>query len=134
MREHDNLRRDTLRYVLAAIKQSEVDGRKELNDQDVQLLLAKQAKQRQESIADGERAGREDLVAQEKAELAIIESYLPQMMSREEVDDVAREVITATGATSIRDMGAVMGKLMPQLRGKADGKTISAAVKELLQG
>jgi uncharacterized protein YqeY len=134
MREGDTMKRDTLRMLLAAIKQEEVDERILLDDDGCQRILAKQAKQRKESIADAQRAGREDLAAQEEAELAIIESYLPQMMSRNEIEAVAAEVIAEQGASGLQDMGRVMGQLMLRLQGRADGKLASQIARELLQG
>jgi hypothetical protein len=96
--------------------------------------LSRQAKQRRESIADAEKAGRNQLAAQEKEELEIIEAYLPQMMGEDEVRLIAGEVIAEVGASSIKDMGRVMGQLMPRLQGKADGRVISTVVRQLLQG
>jgi uncharacterized protein YqeY len=119
--------------LLAAIKQAEVDGQMELDDAGVQAVLTKQAKQRRESIADYERAGREALADQEKAELLIIESYLPTMMTREEIADAAKQTISEVGATGPQDMGKVMGQLMPKVGGKADGSLVSEVVRELLQ-
>lgn len=133
IREGDTDRRDTLRLVLAAIKQAEVDEQATLDDAGVQALLAKQAKQRRESIADYEKAGRPELAAQEAAEVALIESYLPQMMSREEVEAVAAEVIAESGVTEMKGMGQVMAQLMPRLKGKADGRLVSEVVRDLLQ-
>ena len=133
MRKGDAMRRDTLRMVLAAIKQEEIDNRIELDDTACQKILAKQAKQRKESIADAEKAGRADLIEQEEAELAIIETYLPQMMSRAEIEVVAAEVIGELGASGVQDTGRVMGQLMPRLQGRADGKVASQVVRELLQ-
>ena len=130
----DQKRRDVIRLLLAAIKQVEVDSGHELDDAAVQSLLAKQAKQRRESIAFSERAGRDDLVAEERAELQIIESYLPEMMSREEIAALAQKVIAETGAASMKDMGKVMGRLMPQLKGQADGQLVNTVVRSLLQG
>jgi uncharacterized protein YqeY len=105
-----------------------------LDDEGCLKVLTKQAKQRHESIADAERAGRDDLVQQEQAELAIIETYLPQMMARAEIEAAAAEVIQEQGASGMRDMGRVMGELMPRLQGRADGKLTSQVVRELLQG
>lgn len=133
MRGGDSERRDVLRQLLAAIKQVEVDSQKTLDEAGVLAVVQKQAKQRQESIADGERAGRDDLVAQERAELAIIEDYLPQMMSREEVEQLAREAIAASGVDSVKGMGQVMSMLMPQVQGRADGRMVSDVVRSLLQ-
>lgn len=133
MREGDATKRDTLRMLLAAVKQVEKDDQIELDDAAVEKVVAKQAKQRKESIADAERAGRTDLVAQEQAELAIIEGYLPQMLSEDEIKAVAVQVIDEQGASGMQDMGRVMGQLMPRLQGQADGKLTSHIVRELLQ-
>jgi uncharacterized protein YqeY len=133
MREGETTRRDTLRMMLAAIKQVEIDEQTLLDDEGCLKVLGKQAKQRKESIADAERAGRDDLIQQEQAELAIIESYLPQMMSRAEIEAVAAQVIREQGASGMKDMGRIMGELMPRLRGQADGKLTSQIVRELLQ-
>lgn len=133
MRSGDSEKRDTLRMLLAAIKQEEVDQRRTLNDDEIVDVLAKQAKQRRESIADAEKAGRTDLAVQEKAELAIIQAYLPQMMSEKEIRVLAEQSILETGATGPQDMGKVMGNIMPKVKGSADGKLVSKLVRELLQ-
>lgn len=132
MREGDKHRRDTLRLLLAAVQQEEVDGQAELDDAGVQRVLAKQAKQRRESIADAEIAGRLDLIETEDAELQLIERYLPQMMPEEQVRTKAESVIVELDATDMKDMGRVMAQLMPQLKGKADGRIVSGVVRELL--
>lgn len=132
MRSGENQRRDVLRMVLAAVKQAEVDGRAPLDDSGVQDVLRKQLKQRQESIADFEKARRSDDVAREKAESAIIEAYLPQMMTREDIEKMASDVIRELGVTDIKEMGRVMGKLMPQLKGNADGRVVNDVVRSLL--
>ncbi|HSH04898.1 MAG TPA: GatB/YqeY domain-containing protein [Anaerolineae bacterium] len=128
----DGERRDVLRLLMAAIKQIEVDEQKELDDAGVLAMLQKQAKQRRESISEYEKGGREELAAQEKVELAIIEAYLPQMMSREEIEAVAAQAIADVGATGPQDMGKIMGKLMPQVKGKADGRLVNEVVRGLL--
>lgn len=133
MRAGDKEKRDTLRLLLAAVKQAEVDGQQTLDDAGVQAVLTKQAKQRRESIAEYERAGRVDLAENEKAELVIIESYLPQMMSRAEITEIATRTINDLGASGPTDTGRVMGRLMPQVKGKADGRLVSEVVRELLQ-
>ncbi|RMG96038.1 MAG: GatB/YqeY domain-containing protein [Chloroflexi bacterium] len=133
MRAGDTQKRDTLRMLLAAVKQAEVDSRTELDDNGILNVLTKQAKQRRESIADYEKGGRTDLVQKETAELEIIENYLPKQMSREEIRQLASKAIAEVGATSAKDMGKVMGKLMPQLKGKADGRLVNEVVRELLQ-
>ena len=134
MRDKDNSTRDTLRLLLAAVKQAEVDGGKALDDDAVQAIVTKQAKQRRESIVAYEEAGRTDLSEPEKLELAVIENYLPQMMGRDEIEAIAKEVIAETGAEGPRAMGAIMGKLMPKIKaaGQADGKLVNQVVRELL--
>ena len=134
MREGDTSKRDTLRMVLAAIQQEEIDRRIVLDDSGVQDVIRKQAKQRRESINDAEKADRAELAAQEQMELEIISSYMPQMMTESEIRSLATETITNIGATSMEDMGKVMGQLMPQVKGRADGRLVSDTVRELLQG
>lgn len=133
MREGDSQHRDVLRMIMAAIKQVEVDDRKVLDDDGIQDVLRKQVKQRQESIADFERAGRPVEVEREKAESAIIESYLPQMMPREEIEQIARQIIADLGVSDVKSMGQVMGRLMPHVKGKADGRVVNEVVRGLLQ-
>ena len=132
MKSGDNEKRDVLRMLMAAIKQTEVDDRIELDDAGIQKVLTKQAKQRRESIADYEKAGRTELANQEKMELSHIEAYLPQMMSREEIEKIASAIVADLGATGPKAMGQVMGKLMPQVKGKADGRLVNEVVRELL--
>ncbi len=132
MRAGETDKRDVLRMLTAAIKQVEVDEQKELTDQEVTDVLTKQAKQRRESIADYEKAGRPELAKVEEAELAVIESYLPKMMSRDEIAALASAVIADVGAQGPQAMGQVMGKLMPQVKGKADGRLVNEVVRELL--
>lgn len=133
MREGQTQRRDVLRMVMAAIKQTEVDTRQTLNDDGVQDVLRKQLKQRQESIADYSKAGRQNEVDRELAESAIIEGYLPQMMSRDEIEQLARTIISETGATDPKNIGQVMSLLMPHVKGRADGRLVNEVVRSLLQ-
>ena len=133
MRGNDTQRRDVLRMVLAAVKQIEIDSRVTLDDAGVQDVLRRQVKQRQESIADFTRAGRPDEVARETAEAALIESYLPQMMSREVMEELARAAIAETGVSDAKGMGQVMSRLMPQVKGRADGRLVNDVVRGLLQ-
>lgn len=133
MKAKDNDTRDTLRLLAAAIKQVEVDEQKELDDAAVQAILLKQAKQRRESIDEYEKAGRGELAKAEKTELAIIENYLPIMMDEAEIRALAEKVIAEVGATDVKSMGMVMGKLMPQVKGKADGKLVNQVVQDLLK-
>ena len=132
MRSGDAARRDTLRHLLAAVKQVEVDTRKELSDADVEQVLTREAKRRRESIEGFQKGRRADLVSKEQSELQLIESYLPQQMSRTEIEALARQAIAETGAQSPAQVGAVMQRLMPQVKGKADGKLVNQVVRELL--
>jgi uncharacterized protein YqeY len=133
MKAGDDVGKRTLRSLKAAITRAQKDNDNQpLNDEQILKVLQKQAKQRRDSIEAYQQAGREDLVAEESAELAVIERYLPQMMSEKEIRAVAQTVIAEVGATGPRDTGKVMGKLMPQLRGKADGRLVSQVVRGLL--
>ncbi len=133
MRGGDAQRRDVIRMLLAAIKQVEVDTRHDLDNDGVQDVLRKQLKQRQESIADFEKAGRPNEVARELAESAIIEGYLPQMMSREEIELVAREIIDEMGGADVKMMGQVMSRVMAEVKGRADGRVVNEVVRGLLK-
>ncbi|ADJ25450.1 hypothetical protein Dehly_0119 [Dehalogenimonas lykanthroporepellens BL-DC-9] len=134
LRGGDKIRLNTLRLIISAINYAEIEQQKELDDTGVHVVIGKMAKQRRESIEAFKAGNREDLVAQEQAELDILESYLPRQMTREEITVEAKKVIAETGATGPRDMGKVMGKLTPMLRGRADGKEVAAVVTELLKG
>ena len=134
MRQGDEQRRSTLRLVMAAIKNAEIEKRRELKEGELLAIIAKEAKQRRESIAQFETGGRQDLVDREKAELQILVAYLPEQLSREEIEAKARQIIEEVGATSPAQMGQVMRRLMPLMQGKADGKLVSQVVKELLAG
>ena len=130
MKNRDTQRRDVIRLAQSAIKQVEIDTRKELSAEDVVSILQKEAKMRRETIDEMRGAGRD--VAAEEAELSILESFLPQQLSREEIARLAQQAIDEVGAQSNQDMGKVMGKLMPQVRGRADGNVVNQVVRELL--
>src|SRR5690554_5004662 len=130
MRGQDTLRRDVIRIALSAIKQVEVDERRTLTPDDVFAVLQREAKQRRESIAEAENAGRLETAQLEREKLAILEEFLPRQLSRDEVAALARDAIDQTGATSARDMGKVMGVLMPQVKGRVDGKIVNDVVRE----
>jgi uncharacterized protein YqeY len=139
MRQQDQVRKRTIRSVIAAIKtgETELDSRGErviLDEQGILGIVTKEAKQRRESIAEYEKAGRQDLVEAEEAELAILEAYLPQQLSRDKIEARAREVIEETGASGMHDIGKVMRPLVAELRGQADGREINEVVRELLSG
>jgi uncharacterized protein YqeY len=132
LRNKDEQRKATLRLVLAAIKNAEIDKRGELEEGELLAVLSKQAKQRRESAAQFAEGGREDLVAQEERELEIIEEYIPAQLSEEEIEARAREVIQEIGATTPSQMGEVMRVLMPQMKGRADGRLVNTIVTAIL--
>jgi uncharacterized protein YqeY len=132
MRAKENHKRDTLRNIQAAIKQIEVDQRIEVDDAMVEKILMKYAKQREDAIVQFKEAGRDDLVAKDEMELALVMSYLPEPMSDEELENILKEVIATTGATSMKDMGKVMGAAKSTVGSRADGGRINQAVKKLL--
>jgi uncharacterized protein YqeY len=133
MRAKDKERLATIRLIMAAIKQREVDERIELDDDQVLVVLDKMVKQRRESIAQFEKAGRDDLIAKEAAELDIIQQYLPEQLGEDEINALIDEALQATGASSIKDMGKVMGQLKPKLQGRADMGAVSGLIKARLQ-
>ncbi|MCS6845124.1 MAG: GatB/YqeY domain-containing protein [Caldilineales bacterium] len=138
MRAHDEVRKRALRTAKAAIANAEVEKRGRagreatLTDEEVLAVLARQAKQRRESIAEFTAGGRPDLVEQEQAELAVLESYLPRQLTADEIADVVRQVIAEVGATDPKQVGAVMRAAMERLRGQADGKTVNEIARKLL--
>jgi uncharacterized protein YqeY len=132
LKSRDDLRRSVIRLVLAASKNAEIAKRAALTDSDILGVIAKEAKQRKESIAAFKEGNRPDLVAKEEAELVILEEYLPAQMTREEIVAEARKVIQETGATGLRDKGKVMPQLTTQLKGRAEGREINEVVTELL--
>ena len=131
-REAGKLRLSVIRLVRGAIRQQEIDGQKELSDEDVLGVISKEVKQRRDSIEDFKKGGRDDLVAEAEAEIAVLMEYLPQQLSEDEVRSLVKEAIVASGATSPKDMGKVMKELMPKVKGRADGKLVNGIVKELL--
>ena len=133
MRAGDKVRRSVIRLAMAAIKNAEIARHAALDDTDILGIIAKEARQRQESIEAFRQGNRQDLVAQEEAELAVLKEYLPRQMTREEIIAAARQVIEEVGAQGPGDKGKVMPKLIAQLKGKADGREIHAIVTELLQ-
>jgi len=132
MRAKDKSRLATIRLITAAIKQREVDERIELDDAQVLAVLDKMVKQRRESISQFEKAARDDLIAQEASELDVIQGYLPEPLTEAEISAMIDAAMAATGASSIKDMGKVMGQLKPQLQGRADIGAVSALIKARL--
>lgn len=133
MRSGETEKRDTLRGLMAAIKQVEKDEAVILDDAGILTVLNKQIKQRRETIADAERAGRPDMIAVAAAEIARIEQYLPRQLSRSEIETVVETIIQQLGVTDVKGMGQVMGRVMGQLKGQADGGLVSQIVREKLQ-
>ena len=134
MRAKDSARLSTVRLLLAAMKQKEVDERVELTDADVVAILEKMIKQRRESIAQFEKASRQDLADKEKAEVAVLSAYLPQRLGDAEIQKEINSVIAETGASGAKDMGKVMAALKARLAGRADMAAVSALVKAKLAG
>ncbi len=132
LKQQQRVEVSTLRLLLSEIKNAEIAQQKPADDNKVLDVITKEVKRRRESIEAFKKGNRSDLVAQEEAELAVLMSYLPEQMSRAEVMAAARQVIDAVGAKGPSDKGKVMSQLMPQLKGKADGKEVSEIVSELL--
>jgi len=133
MRSHDEVTRRTLRLVMASIKQSEVDQRVVLDDTAVFAILQKEVKTRNESMDDARKANRADLIEELEAEMVVLKKFLPDEMSDEELQEMARAVIQEVGASAPADMGKVMKELIPRVQGRAPGNRISQAVRSLLQ-
>ena len=130
MKSHDKLTLGVIRMVKSAYRNAEIDGKCELDDAGVGAVIAKEMKQRKESLAEFEKAGRQDLVDETKAEMAVLVKYMPKQLSEDEI----RQIVTAAVAgQSELKMGAVMKLVMPQVKGKADGAVVSKIVKENLQ-
>lgn len=134
MKAKDKPRLGVLRLITAAIKQREVDERISLNDAQVLAVLEKMVKQRKDSIAQYEKAGRDELAQQEAFEIGIIQAYLPEQLSDAEIDALITDAISSSGAASMKDMGKVMGMLKPKLAGRADMGAVSAKIKAQLAG
>lgn len=132
MREGDKVRRSVIRLLRARIKNAEIEQGKALDDSDVLGIVTREVRRHRESITEFKKADRQDLVAQEEAELVVILEYLPRQMSREEIVTAARKLIEEVGAQEPKDKGKVMGRLIAQLKGKADGREVNAVVSELL--
>lgn len=129
----DNLRRDVIRVMMSAIKQVEVDSQKQLAGEDIIAILQKEAKKRRESIDEALKVGRAEIAEQENKELAILEEFLPKQLTRDEITTIVRETIAQTGVSSVKEIGKLMGALMPKVKGLADGKVVNEIVRELLK-
>ena len=132
MQQKDMLRKDTVTMLRAAILQIEKDTQKELTESEIEGIVAKEIKKRKDSIADYEKGGRQDIVDTVNKEIQILEKYLPEQLTEEEILSLVKETIENTGAASMKDMGKVMGALKEKTTGKADGKVVSDMVKQEL--
>lgn len=132
MRAKETQKRDTLRNIQTSIKQIEVDERKELTDSEVEAILAKYLKQREDAASQFAEAGRSDLVEKEEFEIALVKSYLPEPLSDEELETILKEIVAKVGASSMKEMGEVMGVAKAQIGSRADGGRINQIVKQLL--
>jgi len=126
------VRLETIRFLRAAVKNAEIEKQAPLSDDEVLGIITKQVKQLRDSMADFQRSNRQDLIERAQAEIDVLSGYLPEQLSADEVRDLARKVIAQVGAQGPRDMGKVMGPLMAQTKGRADGKLVQQIVKELL--
>ena len=119
-----------IRMVRSAIRQAEIDGKTELDDAGVVSIISKEVKSRRDSIEEFRKGGREDLVEQNEAEIAVLMPYLPKQLSEDEIRELVKAAVAQTGASSQKDMGKVMGALMPKVKGRADGKLVNTIVRE----
>lgn len=121
-----------IRSMRSAIRQAEIDGKTELNDDGVISIISKELKMRQDSLAEFQKGGRDDLVAKTKEEIAVIMPYLPEQLSEDAIKALVKDAVTKTGASSPKDMGKIMKLIMPEVKGKADGKLVNSIVREML--
>ncbi len=132
MRAKDDVAKRTLRMVRAAIKNAEIDGGQPLEEGQVLRILQKEVKSRQETIAEAKKIGRSDIIEDAQAEIAVLERFLPQGLSSDELEAIVRAAVTEAGATSLADMGKVMRLVMPKVQGRADGRQVNEIVRRLL--
>jgi uncharacterized protein len=132
MRAHDNARRDALRLILSSLKSAEKDLQRPLSEDEELQVLQRERKKRIEAIEAFEKAGRDEQAAKEEAELDVLEEFMPEPLSEEELESIVDDAIAENKATSMRDMGRVMADVMPQIAGRADGSAVSQIVREKL--
>lgn len=132
MKSGDKFALSVLRMIRSAVKNAEIDSKRTLSDDEVMDILAREIKQRRDALQDFEKAGREDLAEQAKAEVEVIQRYMPQPLTEEQLIAIVQETVNEVGASSKSDMGKVMSALMPKVKGRADGKQVNAAVQRLL--
>lgn len=132
MRARDERRKAPLRLVMAAIQLADVEKGDALEDEEIVVLIRKEVRRREEALEMARQAGRDEMAREDEVELGVLRAYLPQLMSEEEIEAVAREVIAEVGASSSADMGRVMGALMSKVKDKADGRVVNQVVRKLL--
>ena len=132
MKNKETIRKNTVQMIRTAILQIEKDKKVTLEDDDILDVIAKQLKQRKDVLPEYEKSGREDLISQLKEEMDVLMGYLPQQLTDEELRPIVEAAVKETGASSMRDMGKVMAAVMPQIKGRADGKAVNAIVKDLI--
>ena len=132
MKDKNTIRKNVVQMVRAAILQFEKDNKVTLDDEGVLEIIAKQMKQRRDSLPDFEKSGRDDLIADLKAEMDVLSEYLPEQLTREELMAIVEDAVKTTGASSMKDMGKIMATVMPKTKGRADGRLINEIAKELL--
>lgn len=132
MKEKNVVRKNVVQMVRAGVLQIEKDNKVTLDDEGVLDVIAKQLKQRRDSLPDYEKSGRDDLIAELKAEMDVLMEYLPEQLTEEELREIVKDAVETTGASSMKDMGKVMSAVMPKTKGRADGKLINRIAKELL--
>ncbi len=132
LKEKDTVKKNTVQGIRAAILQFEKDNLTELSDDGILDVIAKELKKRKDVLPEYEKSGRQDLITQLKREIEIVMGYLPSQLSQDELDEIVRQAVEATGATSMKDMGTLMAEVMPKVRGRADGKMVNALAKKYL--
>lgn len=131
MKNKETIRKNTVQLIRTAILQTEKDKKVTLNDEDILGIIARQLKQRKDVLPEYEKSGRADLIAQLKEEMDVLMGYLPKQLTMDELKPIVEAAVNKTGATGMKDMGKVMAEVMPQIKGRADGKDVNAIVKEL---
>ena len=132
MKDKNVIRKNVVQMVRAGILQIEKDNKVTLDDEGVLDVIAKQLKQRRDSLPDYEKSGREDLIAELKAEMDVLMEYLPKQLTRDELEEIVGQAVESTGASSMKDMGKIMAEVMPKVKGRADGKMINEIAKAML--
>ncbi|KEO83801.1 GatB/YqeY domain-containing protein [Tumebacillus flagellatus] len=133
MKDKDKVRLSVIRMIRTAMKNQEIDSQKPLSDEDIITIMNRELKQRRDSLQAFEAGGRQDLVEDTQAEIAVLIEYLPEQLSEDEIRTIVKEVVASTGATGKADMGKVMAALMPKVKGRADGKLVNQVVSQELQ-